>query len=112
MDNTEKVRENRVRRIAARQGFQLIKSRRRDPRAYDYGTYMLAHPQTNTLVIGGGPGNGGLSLDEMETSLWDGTDWKHCPVCDMPNCRLAGPHDSGAAGRLLHRLAQTRAGGS
>jgi hypothetical protein len=27
--------------MAARQGLQLIKSRRRDPRALDYGTYWL-----------------------------------------------------------------------
>jgi hypothetical protein len=37
----EKVRENRLRRMAARQGLQLVKSRRRDPRALDYGTYWL-----------------------------------------------------------------------
>ena len=38
---TEKVRENRLRRMASRQGLQLMKSRRRDPRALDYGTYWL-----------------------------------------------------------------------
>jgi ribosomal protein L34 len=37
----EKVRENRLRRMATRQGLQLVKSRRRDPRALDYGTYWL-----------------------------------------------------------------------
>ena len=37
----QKVLENRLRRMAARQGLQLIKSRRRDPRALDYGTYSL-----------------------------------------------------------------------
>jgi hypothetical protein len=37
----EKVRENRLRRMASRQGLQLMKSRRRDPRALDYGTYWL-----------------------------------------------------------------------
>ena len=37
----EKVRENRLRRMASRQGLQLLKSRRRDPRALDYGTYWL-----------------------------------------------------------------------
>src|SRR3954469_13220726 len=37
----EKVRENRLRRLAARQGRILVKSRRRDPRADDYGLYVL-----------------------------------------------------------------------
>ncbi len=37
----EKVRENRLRRMAERQGLKLHKSRRRDPRAIDYGTYHL-----------------------------------------------------------------------
>ena len=38
----DKVRENRLRRMAERQGLQLVKSRRRDPRALDYGEYHLA----------------------------------------------------------------------
>jgi hypothetical protein len=38
---SEKVRENRLRRMAERQGLRLVKSRRRDPRAIDYGTYCL-----------------------------------------------------------------------
>ncbi len=37
----EKVRENRLRRMAVRQGLALEKSRRRDPRARDYGMYWL-----------------------------------------------------------------------
>ncbi len=41
MENAEKVRENRLRRWAEDQGCKLEKSRRRDPRAKDYGTYRL-----------------------------------------------------------------------
>jgi hypothetical protein len=37
----EKVRENRLRRVAERQGFALHKPRRRDTRALDYGEYWL-----------------------------------------------------------------------
>jgi hypothetical protein len=37
----QKVQENRVRRAAERQGLALRKSRRRDPRALDYGEYWL-----------------------------------------------------------------------
>jgi hypothetical protein len=41
MENDAKVRENRLRRMAERQGYKLEKSRRRDSRATDYGTYRL-----------------------------------------------------------------------
>jgi hypothetical protein len=40
MTDTEKVREDRVRRMFARQGFRIAKSYRRDPRAWDYGLYL------------------------------------------------------------------------
>jgi hypothetical protein len=36
-----KVRVNRLRRMAVRQGYRLHKTRRIDPRATDYGTYQL-----------------------------------------------------------------------
>ena len=36
-----KVRENLLRRMAERQGFVLEKSRRRDPKAKDFGMYRL-----------------------------------------------------------------------
>ena len=65
----EKVRENRLRRMAERQGLRLEKSRRRDPRAVDYGTYQLVDPATNTLVSYGLGGGYGLNLDEIEHAL-------------------------------------------
>ena len=40
-EQTEKVRDNRMRRAAERQGLALSKSRRRDPRALDFGMYRL-----------------------------------------------------------------------
>ena len=70
MNNTEfKTRENRVRRVAQRQGLALMKSRRRDPRAFDYGTYMLVNPQTNFVVESGSQSGYGLSLDDVEDRL-------------------------------------------
>ena len=42
MGKLEKVREDRVRRIAHRWGMRLIKSRRRDPQAVGFGTYWIA----------------------------------------------------------------------
>lgn len=48
----DKVRENRLRRMAKRQGLMLVKSRRRDPRAVDYGKYGLVDPYNNAWVFG------------------------------------------------------------
>jgi hypothetical protein len=65
-----KVRENRLRRMADRQGLQLVKSRRRDPRAIDYGGYMLVDPRTNSVVAGAeGVGRPHWSLDDVERYL-------------------------------------------
>jgi hypothetical protein len=69
MSDTDKVRENRLRRAAQRQGLALTKSRRRDPRATDYGTYMLTDPQTNAVVAYGLQSGYGMSLDNIETAL-------------------------------------------
>jgi hypothetical protein len=60
----EKVRENRLRRMADRQGLRLVKSRRRDPRALDFGTYMLVDVQNNTVAAGPG-----MNIDEIEEQL-------------------------------------------
>ncbi len=68
-----KVRENRLRRMADRQGLALRKSPRRDPRALGYGTYMLVEPTSpksyNMVVSGGLPDGYGLDLDEIERAL-------------------------------------------
>ncbi len=61
-----KVRENRLRRSAERQGLKLQKSRRRDPRALDYGTYWLVDIMTNSVTVGG---SNGASLEEVESAL-------------------------------------------
>ncbi len=50
MDTEEKVRENRLRRMADRQGFRLMKSRSRDPNAVDFGRYALIDPETGGAV--------------------------------------------------------------
>ena len=64
-----KVRENRVRRMAARQGLELVKSRRRDPRALDYGGYLLRDPYNNVIVYSYGYNEFGASLDDVEKWL-------------------------------------------
>jgi hypothetical protein len=40
-DSGQKVRENRLRAAVARQGYRLVKSRRRDPKAVDHGRYYI-----------------------------------------------------------------------
>lgn len=46
----DKVRENRLRRMADRRGFRLMKSRTRDPKALDYGLYALVDVRTREAV--------------------------------------------------------------
>jgi hypothetical protein len=66
---TEKVRENRLRRKAARQGLMLKKSRRRDPDALDYGGYLLCDISTGLIVAGSTAYPYSLSLDDVEEIL-------------------------------------------
>ena len=64
-----KVWETRIRRMAARQGLRLEKSRRRDTRAVGYGTYRLVDPATNAVASYGGSSPYGLTIDEIEKAL-------------------------------------------
>ena len=68
-DQEYKIRENRVRRAAARQGLRLVKSRRRDPRALDYGGYMLTDLSTGAVVHSSGYNGFGLKLSDIEAYL-------------------------------------------
>jgi hypothetical protein len=65
----EKIRENRLRRMAERQGLALQKSRRRDPRAVDFGTYMLVDTNSNAVVATVGEDGYGLTLNAIEAWL-------------------------------------------
>jgi len=67
---SEKVREIRLRRMAQRQGYRLVKTRRRDPRAIDYGAYTIVDPRTNFAVFGiGASGYPIADLDDIEEFL-------------------------------------------
>lgn len=66
---SEKVRENRLRRMAARRGYTLQKSRRRDPLALDFGGYMLIDAGTNRAVCGGSPYAYAADLDDVAAFL-------------------------------------------
>jgi hypothetical protein len=68
--DAEKVRENRLRRMADRQGLRYQASRRRDPRAIDYGRVWLTDQHTNGVVAEFTPGSGeGTILDQIEAWL-------------------------------------------
>lgn len=58
----EQVRENRLRRMAARQLLTLQKTRRRDPRAVDFATFTIL--RDGEVVAGPG-----LAVDDVEAFL-------------------------------------------
>src|SRR4051812_1755129 len=66
---TEKSHETRLRRMAERQGLRLEKSRRRDPRALDYGRFMLLDARMNTVVGGAETGRHSWDLEDVEEFL-------------------------------------------
>jgi hypothetical protein len=69
-EQDEKVRENRLRRMAERQGLKLSKSPRRDPHAIDYGCWMIVDRDANTVVAGtAGTGRPNMDLDQIEAYL-------------------------------------------
>lgn len=45
LSTKEKTHENLLRRAALRQGYTLVKSRRRDPKSLGYGLYLLLAPE-------------------------------------------------------------------
>jgi len=78
MDQKQKVLENRLRRMANRQGLQLMRSRARDPRDLTYGGYVLVDIETNGIVFGGELSHPnadrgfGASLEDIEEFLTHG----------------------------------------
>ena len=64
MTNDEKVKVNRMRRMAERQGLTLRKKRRLDPYAPDYGTFTLVDHRDKILAR-----CNQVSLDQIEKFL-------------------------------------------
>jgi hypothetical protein len=64
--NDEKVRENRLRRAAARQGYAIEKSRARDPRTLGFGLWRVIDPTNNSIVAGWIPWDYSMDLDDVE----------------------------------------------
>ena len=68
----EKVRENRLRRVAGRRGMRIEKSRRRDRRAFDFGGYMLIDTMGGGgIILGSEPTEYSASLELIESYLDD-----------------------------------------
>ena len=68
-DMADKIRENRLRRMADQQGYALVKSRGRDPHAVGHSGYMIVEPYTNTIVYGDIDSHQALTLDQVEAWL-------------------------------------------
>lgn len=75
MDAAEKVREARLRRMAKRQGLLLVKSRRRDPLAVDYGRYVIEDPESKRAVAGELGSSHAMTMAEVEDWLTSPDDW-------------------------------------
>ena len=67
--SADKVRENRYRRMLQRRGFQLVKSRRRDPRALGFGGFIIVDASANAVVAGEIDSPRALNLDEVQAWL-------------------------------------------
>jgi hypothetical protein len=72
--STDKTREQRLRRMAARQGLRLVRSRLRDPWAVGYGQYGLIDPSHGGTVNPVGPTGQPTTwtLDDVEEYLTSG----------------------------------------
>ena len=60
MSKNEKVKEVTLRRVAARRGLVIVKSKTRDKRAKDYNKYALVPEEAITYE---------LTLEELESQL-------------------------------------------
>lgn len=67
--STNKVRENRLRRLLSRRGYRLVKTRRRDPAARDYARFLIIDTTTNGVVAGAQPFAFSLTMDDVEAWL-------------------------------------------
>lgn len=77
----EKLRENRLRRAARRQGFAIQKSRVRDPQHVCCGLWRIVDVSTNRVVIGAGVLDYEMELDDVETWL-NASDEERASVAD------------------------------
>jgi hypothetical protein len=65
----DKVRENAARRAADRQGYRLVKARRRDPRALDFNRWHAVDKFTGKPIAGHDRRAGSSWLREFSASF-------------------------------------------
>jgi hypothetical protein len=70
VETQEKIRENRLRRMADRRGYRLMKSRARDPHDITFGGYQLVDHEFNSLSAGWGNANRGFAFDLDDVEQW------------------------------------------
>ena len=69
LTNAEKVRENKARRMAERQGLVLRKSGRRDPRSIGFDRWQVEDEDGELVAGANGRGRPTMTLDEIEAYL-------------------------------------------
>jgi len=108
-EDDDKVRENRLRRMAQRQGLRLEKSRRRDRRALDYGRYWLVrHDGDSRRMVGP---EQGMTLDDAEKALTSRTRKRRKPIEVRPaDLNLFGAAVASWSSDEQDLLTQLRAG--
>ena len=84
MDTAQKVRENRVRNTARRQGLTLVKTRVRDPMATGYGTYQLVDETTGQRAA--------KDVDDDYSNEWDDRQRRPSAAGAAPAGRPGHPH--------------------
>lgn len=110
--NDLKVRENRLRRAATRQGLFLSRRRRRDPNALDYGLYALFRGGPNGQAVAGVGYGGvyGLTLAQVEKILAAGEEKAEPePVAAQPDPPAAEPQNQPEPGTVPVRRSGGRA---
>jgi hypothetical protein len=106
MPQEDKVKENRLRRIAERRGFSLEKSRRRDPKAPDFGRFRLLDVRENKTVLGGEPLPFSATLDDIEHWLGERPKTRREEFEHMrdPHRPRSGIHDVLSDGEFIDRF--------
>jgi hypothetical protein len=94
----DRRRDARLRRVAARMGLSLQKSRSRDPARMDYGCYRIVNAERGYVVTGGFPYGYSLSLDAVEDVL---DELEAEKVDESIQREWEAVHGAGAAGEVV-----------
>jgi anti-sigma B factor antagonist len=101
MGDDDRVRENRLRRMAARQGLRLLKSTRRDQYADGYGTYRLVGARDGEHRYGDAVTGYGMDLDAVEQQLKSRPPTTFAPATGNGRASAGAATSSGAVSELM-----------